>query len=165
MFHLLYKSRFFRLDQTMLPIAQTINSHRFNFHLNTMCFHRRLVFSCNHHAWLGITRPCPVEESFNRGEIDMGCSVQWSHGFDTIRIQSGCPKCLERQTGEQFRLGLIKDQIKVLKDHLMTIKGEEAIKDGDWLSLDSVLENAKSDKTSPSAVTENTDDTLAEELL
>ncbi len=165
MFHLLYKPKFFRLDQIMLSTAQTINSHRFNIHPNTMCFHRRLVFSCNHHVWLGITRPCPVEESFDRGEIDTGCSVRWSHGFDTVRIQSECPKCLERQAGEQFRLGVIKDQIKVLKEHLRMIKGEEAIKDGDWLSLDSVLEDAKSDKTSPSAVTEGTDDTLVEELL
>ena len=129
-----------------------------------MCFHRRLVFSCNHHAWLGITRPCPVEESFNRGEVDTGCSVRWSHGFDTIRIQSGCPKCLERQAGEQFRLGVVKDQIRVLKEHLGMIKGAEAIKDDDWLSLDSEREDAKLQDTSPSAVTEDTDDTLVEEV-
>ncbi len=129
-----------------------------------MCFHRRIVFSCNHHVWLDITRPCPVEESFNRGEADTGCSVRWSHGFDTIRIQSSCVKCLERQAGEQFRLGAVKDQIKVLKEHLRRIKEVEDIKDDDWLSLDSEQENAKSDETSPSGVTEDTDDTLVEEV-
>ena len=59
---------------------------------------------------------------------------------------------------------MVKDQIRVLKEHLRMIKGVEAIKDDDWLSLDSEQEDAKSEDTSPSAVTEDTDDTLVEEV-
>ncbi|KAL2165941.1 hypothetical protein VTG60DRAFT_3583 [Thermothelomyces hinnuleus] len=89
-----------------------------------MCFHRRLVFGCAHHAWLGITRPCETEASFDRGETDTGCSVRWSHGYDTIRVQAKCRTCIKAQEGTSFRLGIVKEQLKALKEHLALIKGE-----------------------------------------
>jgi hypothetical protein len=102
-----------------------------------MCFHRRLVFSCSHHAWLGVTQPCAIEESFNNHVIDTGCSVRWSHGYDTIRTQAKCPKCANTEEGYSFRFGIVKDQIKVLKEHLKLIKGTAKIKDEEWLNKDS----------------------------
>jgi hypothetical protein len=102
-----------------------------------MCFHRRLVFSCSHYAWLGVTQPCAVEESFNNHVIDTGCSVRWSHGHDTIRTQAKCPKCADAEESHNFRFGIVKDQIKVLKEHLKLIKGTTKIKDEEWLNKDS----------------------------
>ncbi|KAK4154648.1 hypothetical protein C8A00DRAFT_14222 [Chaetomidium leptoderma] len=94
-----------------------------------MCFHKRLVFACSHHAWLGVTQPCELEEAFNRREVNTGCSVMWSHGYDTIRIQAKCPKCAKTQAGHGFRFGIVKDRIKVLKEHLELIKGLAGKKD------------------------------------
>jgi hypothetical protein len=102
-----------------------------------MCFHHRLVFSCSHHAWLGVTQPCAVEESFNNYVIDTGCNVRWSHGYDTIRTQAKCRKCSNTEKGHSFRFGIVKDQIKVLKEHLKLIKGAAKIKDEEWLNMDS----------------------------
>ncbi|AEO65462.1 uncharacterized protein THITE_27672, partial [Thermothielavioides terrestris NRRL 8126] len=81
-----------------------------------MCFHRRVVFGCGHHAWQGLTRPCEREKAFNRGEVDTGCSVMWSHGFDTTRVQEDCAKCKDTKAGQEFRLGVVKEQIKALKE-------------------------------------------------
>ncbi|KAL2175412.1 uncharacterized protein P884DRAFT_279217 [Thermothelomyces heterothallicus CBS 202.75] len=128
-----------------------------------MCFHRRLVFGCAHHAWLGITRPCETEASFDRGETDTGCSVRWSHGYDTIRVRAKCRTCIKAQEGTSFRLGVVKEQLKVLKEHLALIKGEplEAVqeeeekekgkgKNEEWLGeqlgrLDEVMEEVRID--------------------
>lgn len=98
-----------------------------------MCFHRRLVYTCSHHVWLQITRPCAAEESFDRGEADTGCGVRWSHGFDTVRVQIPCPACVAQHTAHTSRLGAVKDQIKALKEQLKTIKGPEAVKGDAWL--------------------------------
>ncbi|KAK4243242.1 hypothetical protein C7999DRAFT_44910 [Corynascus novoguineensis] len=89
-----------------------------------MCFHRRLVFDCAHHAWLGVTRPCELEASFYRGEVDTGCRVRWSHGYDTIRIKTKCRKCIQVQEKTSFRFGIVKGRLKVLKERLALIKGE-----------------------------------------
>ncbi|KAK4033999.1 hypothetical protein C8A01DRAFT_39517 [Parachaetomium inaequale] len=113
-----------------------------------MCFHRRLVFACSHHAWLGLTRPCELEQSFDRGDVDTGCSARWSHGFDTVRMQAKCPRCTKTQEGHRFRFGIVKDQIAVLKEHLRLIKGASEIKEREWLHMDSaVQDDAKSDGT------------------
>ncbi len=94
-----------------------------------MCFHKRLVFACNHHAWLNLKRPCALEESFNRGEVDMGCTVKWSHGFDTISIQACCRKCIRVQASHKNRLSEAKEKIKALKAKLKTIKEVAEAKD------------------------------------
>ncbi|KAK4240670.1 hypothetical protein C8A03DRAFT_31160, partial [Achaetomium macrosporum] len=94
-----------------------------------MCFHKRLLFGCSHYEWLGLTRPCELEESYNRGEVQVGCSVKWSHGFDTIRIEDKCPECAEKGANDNYRLGVLKEQIKVLKEHLRLIKGVPEIKE------------------------------------
>ncbi|AEO54444.1 hypothetical protein MYCTH_2089049 [Thermothelomyces thermophilus ATCC 42464] len=102
-----------------------------------MCFHRRLVFGCAHHAWLGITRPCETEASFDRGETDTGCGVRWSHGYDTIRVRAKCRTCIKAQEGTSFRLGIVKEQLKALREHLTLIKGE---------SLETVREEEEKEK-------------------
>lgn len=105
-----------------------------------MCFHRRLVYTCSHHVWLQITRPCAAEESFHRGEADTGCCVRWSHGFDTVRVQIPCPACVAQQTVHTSRLGAVKDQIRALKEQLKTMKGPEAVKGDEWLGGEGGLE-------------------------
>lgn len=101
-----------------------------------MCFHRRLVFSCSHHAWLSLTKRCETEESFERGDIDTGCSIRWSHGYDTVRVQDKCTKCAGTQQGDSYRFGVVKDQIQALKEHLKLIKGDRQIKEEAWLNGD-----------------------------
>jgi hypothetical protein len=88
-----------------------------------MCFHRRLVFTCSHHAWGGLTQPCVVEKAFDSSERDEGCGVRWSHGIDTVRIQTKCPACVRTQADDKYRFGVVKEQIKVLKEHLELIRG------------------------------------------
>ncbi|KAK4142609.1 uncharacterized protein C8A04DRAFT_13066 [Dichotomopilus funicola] len=99
-----------------------------------MCFHRRLVFTCSHHAWLNLTKACDTEASFERGNTDTGCSIRWSHGYDTIRVQDKCAKCAGTQQGDSYRFGVVKDQIQALKEHLKLIKGDRQIKEEAWLS-------------------------------
>lgn len=106
-----------------------------------MCFHRRLIFSCNHSAWLGLTRACEAE-----GEAGTaGCGVMWSHGYDTVRVGAACAGCAARRAGQDRRLGEVKRQIRALKARLRTIRGvlepeqaDDDDGDGDgWLGLDS----------------------------
>lgn len=106
-----------------------------------MCFHRRLIFSCNHSAWLGLTRACEGE-----GEAGTaGCGVMWSHGYDTVRVGAACAGCAARRAGQDRRLGEVKRQIRALKARLRTIRGvlepelaDDDDGDGDgWLGLDS----------------------------
>ena len=85
-----------------------------------MCFHKRLIFpTCNHSAFLFLTRPCAVEQAFARGEVDVGCSSVWSHGYDTIRV-SGliCPQCAERKAKEDVRVGEVKERLRGLREKL-----------------------------------------------
>ncbi|KAK4103072.1 SNase-domain-containing protein [Parathielavia hyrcaniae] len=88
-----------------------------------MCFHRRLVFSCSHHAWLGVTQPCSVEKAFDRGEADTGCGARWSHGFDTVRVQQQCAGCVQARAGAEYRFGVVREQLRVIREHLELIKG------------------------------------------
>lgn len=104
-----------------------------------MCYHRRLIFGCNHHAWLEITKPCEVEEAFNSGQADTGCDRQWSHPFHVIRIQSKCGQCVKRQKGDNFQLGTVKDRIKAIKERLERIKGKKELP-----SIDTVLQESES---------------------
>jgi hypothetical protein len=115
-----------------------------------MCFHRRLVFACSHYAWLGLTRPCELEQSFDRGDVDTGCSAMWSHGFDTVRVQDNCARCTKAQKSHSYRFGIVKDQIAVLKEHLRMIKGASEIKEREWLHMDAAVQDdaeSKSDGT------------------
>ncbi|KAK3311140.1 uncharacterized protein B0T15DRAFT_520560 [Chaetomium strumarium] len=100
-----------------------------------MCFHKRLLFGCSHYEWLSLTRACELEESYNRGEVQVGCSVRWSHGFDTVRVDEKCPKCAERDASDNYRLGVLKEQIKVLKEHLMLVNGVSETKE-DYLDVE-----------------------------
>lgn len=90
-----------------------------------MCFHRRTLFTCNHHAWGALTEPCDVEKAFERGERDKGCDVRWSHGFETVRVQMKCAECAMTQAAQEYRFGVVKEQIKVLNEYLQMIKGIE----------------------------------------
>ena len=125
-----------------------------------MCFHSRLVFGCNHHAWLGISRSCDLEKSFDRGEVNTGCGVMWSHGFDTVRIEATCPRCAESQASQNFRLGVVKDQIRVLNERIKMIKGFSEITDEERLNLDS---EQGSDDAVTSVSTEDTGNTSLED--
>ncbi|KAK3903244.1 hypothetical protein C8A05DRAFT_14784 [Staphylotrichum tortipilum] len=109
-----------------------------------MCFHKRLVFACNHHAWLNLTRPCALEQSFNRGEVDTGCDFKWSHGFDTISIQGSCSKCARVQASHKTRLSKAKEKIKALKAKLKTIQDVAETKDEEIPNQDSKQEEAGS---------------------
>ncbi|KAH6854622.1 hypothetical protein B0I37DRAFT_441600 [Chaetomium sp. MPI-CAGE-AT-0009] len=131
-----------------------------------MCFHRRLVFDCSHHAWLGITQRCEVEEAFDRGEYNVGCSVRWSHGYGTIRIQLKCPRCTMQQKGDGSRLSLVKDQIKALKEQLKAIKGDTKIKEEEWLNMDFEPKKTKSGTTEgvDTSSLEETNDTSDDEF-
>ncbi|KAK4170414.1 hypothetical protein QBC43DRAFT_182002, partial [Cladorrhinum sp. PSN259] len=81
-----------------------------------MCFHNRVVFRCNHWCFLDLSRPCPAEQSFSRGEVKTGCSHMWSHGFDTIRVGENCTKCDATIRKETYKLGLVKEQLRFLSD-------------------------------------------------
>lgn len=130
-----------------------------------MCFHKRLVFSCNHHAWLNLTRPCALEESFNRGEVDTGCGVKWSHGFDTVSIQASCRECARVQASHKTRLSEAKDRIKALKAKLKTIKevGEAKDEETPTLDQDSKQEEAVSQPSTSTGEGEDTEDSSWED--
>lgn len=112
-----------------------------------MCVHRRLVFDCVHQAWLGISQLCEVQQAYSRDRTNMACSERWTHGFDTVRIQSKCPRCIKRQNGDRSKLNAVKDQIKALKEQLKLIKGDTKIKEEEWLNMDSVLEKDRKGTT------------------
>ncbi|KAK4131737.1 hypothetical protein BT67DRAFT_444524 [Trichocladium antarcticum] len=94
-----------------------------------MCYHSRLVFGCSHHAWLGVSRPCELEKAFGRGEVNTGCSTKWSHGFDTTRIPQKCRRCVRSEARQGYRLSVVKNQIKALKEQLQMIRGVPASTD------------------------------------
>jgi hypothetical protein len=124
-----------------------------------MCVHRRLIFDCVHQAWLGVSGFCELQQVYDRHKINMVCSERWTHGHETIRIQSKCDRCTERQNSDRSKLDAVKDQIKALKEQLKLIKGDTKIKEEEWLSMDSVLEKAK-----PAATAKGDDDSSSSSL-
>lgn len=90
-----------------------------------MCFHRRLIFGlCNHHAWLTTpVQPCKVEEAFERGDSNTGCGAMWSHPLQTVRVPLACARCAATRADHDYKLGVVKGQLKVLREHLMLIRG------------------------------------------
>ncbi|KAK3996524.1 hypothetical protein QBC44DRAFT_232127 [Cladorrhinum sp. PSN332] len=77
-----------------------------------MCLHKRVVYSCNHWAFLELSKPCPVEQSFIQGKGKTGCSQMWSHGFDAVRVGESCTKCAAAIRKENYKLGLVKEHLK-----------------------------------------------------
>ncbi|KAK4230975.1 hypothetical protein QBC38DRAFT_355589 [Podospora fimiseda] len=94
-----------------------------------MCLHKRVVYTCNHSAFLELCKPCPVEQSFIRGEVTTGCSQMWSHGFDAFRVGENCAQCAATIKKENDKLALIKEQLKLLKNKLQEI--QQRVVDGD----------------------------------
>lgn len=118
-----------------------------------MCFHRRVLFRCNHFVWLGISRSCDTEKEFKRGKTDVGCTVMWSHGFDTVRVQLKCPSCTAAEERDGFKLEVLKDRISVLKEYLQRIKGLPEVTEEEWLNPE----------TEPGPTSEDTADDAAAE--
>ncbi|KAL2024170.1 hypothetical protein VTK56DRAFT_9326 [Thermocarpiscus australiensis] len=137
-----------------------------------MCFHKRLIFGCGHYAWLGISRPCEVEQSFNRGEVDTGCNAMWSHGYDAIRVQKDCPRCAKLKKRQELRLGVVKERLKAIKEQVKQIKGIPEVEDDEKMSPDSEAgshsDNTAEDDASRCASspvkTDDTGNTSLEEL-
>lgn len=101
-----------------------------------MCFHRRLIFGCNHFVWLGILQPCEIEKAFQHGRLDLSCDIMWSHGYGTIRISEKCPQCTTNLANDRSRFWELKGRIKALKEKLNSIKGTSDVKEGEWLNLE-----------------------------
>ncbi|KAK0723984.1 hypothetical protein B0T21DRAFT_265576, partial [Apiosordaria backusii] len=80
-----------------------------------MCFHKRLLFTCSHYAWLTTPQsvvPCEVERRFIRGE---GCNQIWSHGFYTIRVGKDCVSCERKRRRRASKIGEVKEVIRSLR--------------------------------------------------
>jgi len=87
-----------------------------------MCFHARLLYSgCNHSVFLEASRLCPTEKAFDRGEVDTGCSQMWSHGFNTVKVDGNCAKCTATACKTNYKLSVIKEQLKFLSGQLQGI--------------------------------------------
>src|SRR4051812_44532984 len=83
-----------------------------------MCFHWRVVYGCHHHRWGAIYRPCEIEESFEDGSIDIGCSQMWSHGMCTIQVHKDCKLCAKGKTEADAKLVTVKERIRKLRENL-----------------------------------------------
>ncbi|KAK0730814.1 hypothetical protein B0H67DRAFT_445715, partial [Lasiosphaeris hirsuta] len=81
-----------------------------------MCHHGRTLFSCGHSEWKGLNNMCHLEEAFERGERDEGCSEMWSHGFNTIRVDVLCEPCTLAKEMIDHRFQAIKQRIKALRE-------------------------------------------------
>lgn len=80
-----------------------------------MCHHYRLVYGCNHHAWLAKARSCVIEKRFEAGLSDEGCSVMVSHPLKTTRICRGCPDCEKKKASTDAKIEKIKSLLKTLQ--------------------------------------------------
>ncbi len=104
-------------------------------------------------------QPCSAEEDFQSGKTSTGCNQMWSHGYDTFRVQHKCHKCVDELAIRQFRFGVVKDQLKVLKEHLELIKGQPATNDDDAKHNKQDAQSEEQD-TSLTEATDDGDDTL-----
>jgi len=83
-----------------------------------MCIHWRIVYLCRHSNFGDIFKRCEVEQKFDNGETDEGCSKMLSHGMATIRVEIECRDCAKDKTKIDTKLGAVKEAIKKLRENL-----------------------------------------------
>ncbi|KAK0613034.1 hypothetical protein B0T17DRAFT_462184, partial [Bombardia bombarda] len=81
-----------------------------------MCHHKRVVFACGHYKWLEASMKCNIEQDFDRGKTLQGCSVMWSHGRFTLRVNVDCTKCHKKAALLNSKLATVKERINNLKE-------------------------------------------------
>lgn len=73
-------------------------------------------------VWGKLARPCPTEESFNRGETIVGCATMFSVARWTYMISGlNCKACTAKKTKTDAQLIEAKSWIKGLKERVGAI--------------------------------------------
>lgn len=81
-------------------------------------------------VWGNVARPCPSEESFHRGESNVGCATMCSVARWTYKIAGlRCKSCTAKKAKTDVQLGEVKSLIKELRGRVEVIlsKGKRQV--------------------------------------
>jgi hypothetical protein len=94
-----------------------------------MCWHRRVIFSCNHFQWGAEVHSCVVQKLYISGEWTESCETMNSHPLHSLTVQTMCKKC-ERKTAKlEGTMSRTKLLMKDLNESLTRLKREVKRKD------------------------------------
>ncbi|PMD26598.1 hypothetical protein NA56DRAFT_539922, partial [Hyaloscypha hepaticicola] len=87
-----------------------------------MCWHRRVIFSCNHFKWGGEVRPCAVQKLYIAGEWSESCETMNSHPLHSLTVQTMCKKCEQQRAKLEGTISRTRLLMKELNESLTKLK-------------------------------------------
>jgi hypothetical protein len=90
-----------------------------------MCWHQRIVFSCNHYKWGPEVSPCAFQKLYMGGEWSEHCETMNSHPLHSLIVQSLCKKCERKKAKLEGAMSRMKLLMKELNESLSKLKREE----------------------------------------
>jgi len=83
-----------------------------------MCYHQRIIYSCNHYGWCARVKPCKMQSAYETGNSMTLCHVMWSHPILCIRVSKECEPCQQRRgkfTRVKELLGALGERVQRLQ--------------------------------------------------
>ncbi|KAE9372241.1 hypothetical protein N431DRAFT_456979 [Stipitochalara longipes BDJ] len=90
-----------------------------------MCWHRRIIYSCNHYAWGAEITPCALEKLYRAGEWSETCDTMNSHPLHSLTTQKPCKKCERRKVKLEGTMSRLRLLMKQLNESVSKLKKEE----------------------------------------
>lgn len=92
---------------------------------STMCYHKRIVYTCGHFGWADEVRPCDAQKGFLNGSQKSECEVMYSHPLQTIRVQANCKDCAAKQKKTDTTMSSVKDKLRALTESVARLQKTE----------------------------------------
>lgn len=90
-----------------------------------MCWHRRIIFSCNHYKWGTEVGPCTLQKLHSAGEWTEPCDTMNSHPLHSLTVQRMCKKCERKKAKLEGTMSRMKLLMEELNESLSKLKREE----------------------------------------
>jgi hypothetical protein len=104
--------------------SRTCNFHH-QQHTKIMCWHQRIIYSCNHYTWGAEITPCALEKLYRAGEWSEPCETMNSHPLHSLTVQKLCKKCQRKRSKLEGTMSRLKALMKELNESLSKLKKEE----------------------------------------
>lgn len=84
----------------------------------SMCYHKRVVFQCNHSSFGKMTRKCFLQLAYENGECESPCGKRDFNPIQSIKVQVLCHGCSVKVTDQIHKIATIKQKIAEAKAKL-----------------------------------------------
>lgn len=80
-----------------------------------MCYHKRVVFQCNHSSFGKMTRKCFLQLAYKNGECEFPCGKRDFNPLQSIKVQVICHGCSVKVADQVHKIASIRQKIAEAK--------------------------------------------------